>query len=74
MDRLLNFLKEFDAQIDFNSETELMTKGLIDSVELVGLVAELEEKFHVEIAFDEIMPENFDSAEKIWSMLQRLQK
>lgn len=49
-----------------------MTDGLIDSVDLVELVAKLEEIFDIDISLDEIIPENFDSAENIWDMIKRL--
>lgn len=74
MEELLFFLEKFNEQIDFRTEAALMTDGRIDSVELVTLVSDLEEKFQVEISLDEIIPDNFDSAERIWQMLQRLKK
>lgn len=74
MEELLFFLEKFNDQIDFRTEAALMTDGRIDSVELVTLVSDLEEKFQIEISLDEIIPDNFDSAERIWQMLQRLKK
>ncbi len=72
MEELLNILQQFDDCIDYKVETALMTDGLIDSVDLVELVAKLEEIFDIDISLDEIIPENFDSAENIWDMIKRL--
>lgn len=74
MEELLNVLAQFDDCIDFKEEKALMTDGVIDSVRLVELVGELENHFDVDISLDEVLPENFDSAEYIWSMIQRLKK
>jgi len=74
MEELLKVLEQFDDCIDFKEENALMTDGVIDSVRLVELVGELEDHFGVDISLDEVLPENFDSAEYIWNMIQRLKK
>ena len=69
-------LKEIMAKIlehtNYEDETSLMTDGKIDSIELVELVAEIEEHFQIEIPLDEMVPENFDSIQEIWNMIQKL--
>lgn len=72
MEELLKILKAFNDSINFESEKGLLTDGIIDSVDLVGLVAELEESYHIDIPLEEIIPENFDSASDIYQMLKRL--
>ena len=36
------------------------------------LIAELEDQFGVEIPAEEIVPENFNSAEGIWALLEKI--
>ena len=46
-----------------SDETSLLTEGLIDSTDVLELVAFLESEFEVEVADEEIVPVNFDSVE-----------
>ena len=46
---------------------------VFDSFDVVQLVMKLNEEFDIEIGAEEITPENFNSAEAIWAMIQRLQ-
>ncbi|MEE1211738.1 MAG: phosphopantetheine-binding protein [Treponema sp.] len=73
MEELLNILKEAKPEIDFASEKALIDNGLIDSFDVVQLVMQLNEAFDIEIGAEEITPENFNSAESMWNMIQRLQ-
>ena len=58
--------------IDFETEKELIDDGLLESFDVITLIAELEDQFEVEIPAEEIVPENFNSAEGIWNLLQRI--
>ena len=49
-------------------------RQLLDSFGVITLVAELEENFDITIEAAEMVPENFNSAEAIWKMIQRLQE
>ena len=73
MEELLNILKEAKPEIDFASEKALIDNGLIDSFDVLQLVMQLNEAFDIEIGAEEITPENFNSAESMWNMIQRLQ-
>lgn len=73
MEELLNILKEAKPDVDFTAEKALIDNGVIDSFDVVQLVMQLNEAFDIEIGAEEITPENFNSAESIWNMIQRLQ-
>ena len=45
-----------------------------DSLDLFELVRAREEEFGVEIPAEEIVPENFNSAEGIWRLLERMKE
>lgn len=72
MEELKRILEGIKEQVDYEKETELLTAGILDSVELVELIAAIEEKFQVEVPLDDMTPENFDSITAIWDMIQRL--
>lgn len=71
-EKIINSLKGVNEFIDWEKENEILTKGVIDSIELLELITELEELFGIEIDIDEISPDNFDSIDSIVEMLKRL--
>ena len=74
MEELMEILREIDDSIDYEKETALIDSQLLDSFGVITLVAELEENFDITIEVAEMVPENFNSAEAIWKMIQRLQE
>ena len=74
MDELLEILNDIQPGVDFENETHLIDNHLLDSLSLISLVAELEDTFDVTIPAVEIIPDNFNSAEAMMEMIQRLQE
>ena len=74
MEKLINILKELRPEVDFANEQKLIDNAILDSFDMVLLIGEINEAFDVEISFDEIEPENFNSAERIWKMIQTLRQ
>lgn len=72
MEELLRILKEANDKIDYENEKALIDKGLIDSLELMEIISEIEDTFDVEIGMEEIIPENFNSAEAMYALIERL--
>ena len=73
MEQILDMLKQSHPYIDFENEKALMTRGLLDSLAVVGIIAELEEMFDISVTMEYIRPENFESVEAMWNMVQELQ-
>ncbi len=73
MEKLLEILKEANPEVDYSTEKSLIDNGILDSFDVVQLVMKLNEEFHIEIGAEEITPENFNSADAMWAMIQRLQ-
>lgn len=72
-EQLMEILKELRPDVDFETNTALIDDGILDSFDLVSLIGELTDVFGVEIDFDDIEPENFNSADSILKMLERLE-
>ncbi len=72
MEELLEILNELHDDIDYETETRLVDDKLFDSFDLITLVAELGDTFDIEITAREFIPENFNSAEALWQMIQEL--
>lgn len=74
MEELLEILNDIQPGVDFENEKHLIDDHLLDSLSIISLVAELEDTFDVTIPAVEIIPDNFNSAESMLEMLQRLQE
>lgn len=74
MNELLEILNEIDDTIDYTVEKHLIDDHLLDSFSIISLVSELEDAFDISIEAAEMTVENFNSAESLWKMVQRLQE
>ena len=72
MEELLNILKELHEDVDFGAEENLVDDGILDSLDIVTLITEINDTFDVSIPAEEIIPENFNSAAAIWSLIEKL--
>lgn len=72
MEGLLKILREIRPDVDFTQCDTLVEDGVLDSIDIVSLVAEISDAFEVQIPAGELTPENFNSAEAIWQLIQRL--
>ena len=72
MEELLEALKRANGKIDYLASKKLVTDKIIDSIDITSILAELEETSDIEISMEYITPENFDSVEAMWEMVQEL--
>ncbi|MGN0078721.1 MAG: acyl carrier protein [Coriobacteriales bacterium] len=73
MDQLLELLKDVNEDVDFTAQTAIIDDEVIDSLDLTGLIADMEDTFDIEIGMNDIVPENFNTVDAMWAMIQRLQ-
>ena len=74
MEELMDILQEFEPGVDFEHCTDLIDGKILNSLEILSLVAEIEEVFDITIPTVEIVPDNFNSAQAMWNMICRLQE
>ena len=72
MEELLSILKELHVDVDFEAEENLVDDGILDSLDIVTLITEINDAFDISIPAEEIIPENFNSAAAIWSLIEKL--
>lgn len=72
MEKLYEILESCCPTVDFKNETGLVSNKKIDSMDLISVISDIEEEFDISIDMDKIEPENFDSAEAIWNLIQSL--
>lgn len=72
MDELIELLNGCCPDVDFNEEKSLIDDNILSSLDIVMIVGELNEAYDISISVDDLIPENFNSAEAIWALIERL--
>ena len=72
MEQLLNILNELHPDVDFENVDTLIDDKILDSFDIVTLVAEIDSEFDVAIPAEELVPENFNSAKALYALIERL--
>ena len=74
MDRLIEMLKSVRPDVDFTREAPLIDDGILDSVDVLSIVAKLKESFGIQISIATLDPDDFNSAETIHELIGRQKK
>lgn len=70
-DKILEILSNLRPEYDFSKSTDYIADGMLDSFDIISLVTELETEFDVSIDGEDIVPENFSSADGIAALIAR---
>lgn len=74
MNKIIEILEELKPGVDYKNTENLIDGRYLDSLTILSLVSELEEEFDIEIPTVEIIPNNFNSVEKINSLIEKLKE
>lgn len=72
MDEILEILEGLHPEVDFETCTTLIDDKIIDSFDIVTLISDLSEEFDITIPVEEIIPENFNSAQSIYALVEKI--
>lgn len=72
-DELLQLLSTENPEIDFTASDELVDDGVLDSLTIVSLIGTISMEYGIDIPYEEIIPENFNSIDAMAAMIRRLQ-
>lgn len=72
MERIIELLQEIKEDIDYENEGSLIDDELLDSFDILQLISALDDEFDISIPASMIIPENFNSVEALWNMVQEL--
>jgi len=73
MSELLEILQEMHDDIDFATHKTLIDDNVIDSFDIITLIAEIDDRMGVRIPPEELVPENFNSYAAISALIERLE-
>lgn len=69
-EKLLEMLKELQPGMDFESSDNFVADGLLDSFDIVQLVSDIEAECNISISALDILPENFQSIDAIFTLIK----
>ena len=72
IDEVIEILAMINPAIDAEDEDLNIAEDL-DSMDIIALIAELEDKFDIEITMEEKTEENFQNVDTLVEMIKRLQ-
>ncbi len=73
MEELLRIMSEVRPDIDFETEDKLIDNEMLDSLDIVAIVTDVNDEFDIQINVNDLLPENFNSAEALYDLIQKLQ-
>lgn len=71
MKSLTDILKEIRPEFDFTASSDFIADGMLDSFDVVTLVATLDKTYGISIDGMDIVPENFKNLETIETLLSK---
>ena len=74
MEELIRILQSILPDVDYKTNDRLIEDKILDSFDIITLISEINEEFGVAIPAEEIVPENFNSAEKLYDLILRLEE
>ena len=71
MKALPDILKEIRPEFDFSASSDFMADGMLDSFDMMTLVATLDKTYGISIQGTDIVPENFKNLQTIEALLRQ---
>ena len=71
-DKIIGILTELRPEFDFSEDgLDFIEEGMLDSFDVVSLVASLDQEFGIKINGVDILPENFSTVESIMELVTK---
>ena len=71
-EELLEILSDLHPEVDFETETSLVDDKIFTSFDIVAITAEISDSFDILIPAGEIRPENFNSLDALYALIQKV--
>lgn len=72
MEALLEILEDLHSDVDFTTHETLIDDDILDSFDIITIIAEIDSEYDVTIPAEEIIPENFNSAKALYALVEKL--
>lgn len=71
INKITEVLASVRPEFDFSESDDFIEDGMLDSFDLVNLIAYLDDEFNISIDGTDIIPENFKNLETITQLLKK---
>lgn len=72
MEQMIELLKSIKDDVDFENCKTLIDDGILESFDILQIISELNDAYDISIPAKDIIPDNFNSAEALLAMVNRL--
>ncbi len=72
LDDVIEMLEDIQEDVDYEECVTLVDDGVLDSFDILAIVSAADDEFDVTIPAKEIISDNFNSAEALCALLNRL--
>ena len=69
---LMAILENLHPEVDFETCSTLIDDKIFDSFDIISIISEIHDALDVVIPAEEILPENFNSAQALYDLITRL--
>ena len=73
MEKLMGILRDIRPDLDFDTADKLIDNSILESIDIISIVSEINDAFDININVTDLLPENFNNALAIWTLIQRYQ-
>lgn len=71
MKKVLDIMKNVVKGVDFEEDANFIDEELIDSFDIIELISAIEDEYGIEIAGEDITPENFENIASIEALIDK---
>lgn len=71
MEEIYRILKEIRPEFDYHKSNNYISDGILDSYDIIMLLSELQDTFNIVIDPMDVLPENFENADKIFALVNK---
>ena len=72
-EEIIEILEDIKSGVDFDSATDIISSGILTSLNIFTLVKELNNEFDIQIGANKLLPENFESVDAIEKLIIEMQ-
>ena len=72
LDEVIEMLEDVQEDVDYATCTTLIDDHVLDSFDILAIVSAADDEFDVKIPAKDIVPQNFNSAQALCDLLNRL--
>lgn len=72
LEALIGLLEDVKEDVDYEGCTTLIDDHVLDSFDILSIISTLNDAYDISIPAAEIVPENFNSAAALLSLVERL--